>query len=430
MENHNSIYYSNWKWNCIIIKHSKTILYPTSLLVITLIFLLCVVNSYAQEEVGDISGNLFDKQSNEPIINHPVTLNIHKAGDVTQQETTTDDKGGYRFENLSIDFTTHYSISTTYNDIEYIEKELVLSSLVPNLVVDINIGGITDDTSNINIKAYTIVIGLPPEDHPHQGAMSIIEAFDVENKSDLPFQTTHNDQQVGFYLPLPQDHEEFQTRAPSMLKINATKDHVILTEPLQPGLLQIGFTYVYHAIKDQLDISRSLPFNIKEIAIFIPEFINLIPTSSSFKPVGRQQIHTAIYTIYKATPEGGFEAGASLELGLKLPKEKSNIGQLVFIAVAAALAGGFLVAAIFTLRNARRGSEVTTDVESSPTDTGWLRKLTDEDLEHARTTRLEIISRLEEMQESDEISDRVIIDSVKSRLIVLLKYLTSAKNVD
>ena len=40
-------------------------------------------------------------------------------------------------------------------------------------------------------------------------------------------------------------------------------------------------------------------------------------------------------------------------------------------------------------------------------DSGWLRKLSDADLEHARTTRLEFITLLDKAHEKQEISERV-----------------------
>ena len=83
------------KRSCSILSRAKTFRSLRKLLVVALAFLLWVPVTHSQNEVGDIHGKLTDSKQNEPIANHPVILNIHKAGDVTQQETTTDENGTY-----------------------------------------------------------------------------------------------------------------------------------------------------------------------------------------------------------------------------------------------------------------------------------------------------------------------------------------------
>lgn len=387
--------------------------------------------SYSQNEVGNIRGKLIDKQLNEPIINHPVTLRIHRAGNVTKQETTTDGNGVYRFENLPINFQTHYTVSATYDGTEYIEEDLVLSSLVPNLVVDVNIGGKTDDDvvdktddnvdgktddnidgktddpSQIQVTLFTLIVGLPPTGHTEDGAVSIFEAIELENKSDLLFQTTRNNEPVSFYWTLPKGFEMFESFVPTTLKINSTKGHVMLADPLPPKQSSIGYRYIFHVDGLKLDLSRPLGFHTNEISILIPEGINLVPHLKHFQQTKSQVYDNVIYKNYRAKPQDGFAAGKTVNLELGIPKQKTNIGQMVFIAIAASLAGGFLVAAIFMLRSAHRAS---TESDSSPAgsiDVGWLRKLNDADLEHARTARLEFITLLDEMHENNDISERV-----------------------
>ena len=369
--------------------------------------------SYSQDDLGVIHGKLVDKQTEQPVGNHTLTLNIHKAGDGTQQETITDNNGDYRFENLTIDFQTHYSITTNYKGFDYEEKNIVLSSLVPKVSVNIDLMGFTEDKSSIRVKSYTIVLGRAPDDHPDDGALSVIEAIDVENSSDKLFLNTHDAEKVGIYLPLPNGYEGFEPRAPESLKLNTNTDHAILTKPLPAGTTQIGFTYIIHGKETTLDLSRSLSFHTDKISIFVPDGINFVPNPKLFTAVERQPIHTAIYTIYRASSPLGFPAGKDVDLSLEITvpgsevRPQSNIGQLIFIAIAAALAGGFLTVAIFTLRTAKNRSAVTDTSQEIQHNVGWLRKLNDADLEFARMTRLEMITLLDELQEKQDISDRV-----------------------
>ena len=396
-----------------ILTQAKTFRCLGRLLGIVLTFFLWLPTIYSQNEVGNIRGKLMDRQLGKPIVNHPVTLSIHKTEDITTRETTTDENGSYRFENLPIDVETHYSVSTIYEGTEHVEKDIMLTSFVPDLSVDIMLG-VTDDVLQIRVKSHNIVIGFPPEDHPQDGAVSIIEAYNVENSGDLPFQTTYNDEKAGLYLALPAGYSMFEPRAPATLKVNAAADHVILTDMLHPTpateLLQLGYTYIFHAEGHKLNLSRPVRFHTDQISIWIPEGINLVPKSKLFKPVQREPVHNMIYTIYQATPADGFPIDSDVDLSLtvpRLPQAKSNIGQMVFIAIASALAGGLLVVAIYRLRVERRAAAESDPSEVITHDAGWLRKLNDVDIAHARTARLEFITQLDAMYEKQEISERV-----------------------
>lgn len=384
------------------------------MLPITLLILLGVPICYSQDNLGVIQGKLIDKQTESPVGNHKLTLHIHKAGVTTQRETTTDNNGEYRFEDLTIDFLTHYTITTNYDGFDYEEKEIEISSLVKNVTVNIDFTGFTDDPSAIRIKRYSIgIIGRAPDDHQEDGALSVIEGIDVENSSDKMFLNTHDGAKVGIYLPLPNRYEGFVPGAPESLTLNANTNHAILTKPLLVGETEIRFNYIIHGKETTLDLSRSLSFHTDEISILVPDDFNLVPNPKLFKAVQRVPIHGAIYKLYTASSPLGFPVGTDVDLSLEIVapgsevRQESNVGQLIFIAIAAALAGGFLAAAIFTLQAAKKRTNDTDTPQDAQHDVGWLRKLNDADLGFAHTTRLEIITRLDELQEKQEISDRV-----------------------
>ncbi|MDE0315661.1 MAG: carboxypeptidase-like regulatory domain-containing protein [Candidatus Poribacteria bacterium] len=397
------------KRGCSVLKRAEVVRYFRNLLVITVIFLLCVSTIYSQNDVGNIHGTLTDKKSNKPIANHPVTLNIHKAGDVTQQETTTDKDGNYRFENLALDIETHYTVSTNYNGREHIEKDLVLSSFVPNIAIDIEIGEVTDDPSQIQIKSFTILIGSTPETLAKEGFVVVNEFLNVENLNTSPFQIVRDGETVGFNFDLPKTHKGFHPhpRAPKSLKLSSTGSHIVLTDPLPHGSTLIVYEYLYPVNSAEFDLSRRMPFHTDQIAILIQDGINLNPHSKHFNTPEYEAINGVVYKAYSAAQKGKFSAGKIVDLKLGIPKPESNMGQMAFIAIAAALAGGFLVAAIFMLRRAQRTSKESDEAQPTTTDAGWLRKLSDADLEHARTARLEFITLLDEAQEKQDISERV-----------------------
>ena len=385
------------------------------ILFITLAYILFLPATYSQNDTGVIHGELIDGKLGEPIVNHPVTLNLHRGEEISQQETTTDETGHYHFEKLPIDMQAHYSVTTTYDDKVHEEKDLVLSSFVPNLVVNINLGGITDDPSKISIKTYSIAIGFASEDDMKNSILSVFEVFVVKNNATLPFQTKYNGEDVGLYFALPQGYENFKPFSPTSLAISSSKDHVVIPNPVSVGETEGGFGYSIQSEGRDFKLSRQMSFHTEQITFLVPEGISIQPRSKRFMMSGRTQFHGTVYIKYVAATEEGFSIGETPDLSLVITKQQigsdetkeSDIGQMVLIAVAAALAGGFLVAAIFTLRGTQRSTDNTDTKETTQIDIGWLRKLNDNDLENTRNTRLELITMLDALHEQDEISERV-----------------------
>lgn len=387
------------------------------LFAVALTLLFPLPTPYAQTaERGDIQGTVIDKKQDKLLAAQPVILTIHKVDTTETQETTTDENGNYGFENLPLDPSVHYTVSTVHGGTHYTEKDVVLSTWAPNIKIDFEIGGFTDDKTQIRVNSHSFVIAAPPPDHAPDGAVTVIEAVGVENLSDLPFKTTHGTQTVGLHLTLPKGTEGFQPHQSTELRLNSVTNEAIRTTPLPPGETHLGYTYIFHVEKDRLDLSRRLNFATKQFIFFVPEGIDFVPSAKFFGAPTREQIHNNIYLIYQSTAPKAFAAGTTVDLALNvnmgsvrdvLPGQRSNLGQLVLIAVAAALTGGFFVAALFKLRTANNSPTSDTDDTSSPSDLGWLRKLSSDDLEHVRVARLEFITHLDDKHEKQEISERV-----------------------
>ncbi|MDE0686301.1 MAG: hypothetical protein OXI63_25520 [Candidatus Poribacteria bacterium] len=396
---------------------SITVRCMSRLLAIVLIFFSSLSALYAQTaELGDIQGTVIDRKLEKPLVAHPIILTIHKADTVETKEITTDENGNYRFAELPLDPNIHYTVSTVHDDTNYTEKDLVLSTWVPTIKINFGIGAFADDDTQIVVKSHTFIIGPPPQDHPPDGAVTVAEAIGIENLSDLPFRTTHGTQKVGIHLTLPQDTERFEPHPPVELTIDAATNQVILKTPLPPGESHLGYNYISHVGKTGLDLSRRLNFNTMRFYVFIPEGIGLVPRAKFFGTPRREQIHGSVYLIYESNEDQTFAAGKKIDLALNinmgvargaLPEQTSNLGQLILIAVAAALTGGFFVAALFKLRAANNTTEPDTDDASAPPDAGWLLKLNPDDREHVRVARLEFITHLDDKYERQEISERV-----------------------
>ena len=389
-----------------------------SLLAVALIFFASVSAPQAQTaEFGDIQGTVIDKKLEKPLVSHPVTLTVHKTDTVETQETTTDENGSYRFADLPLDPSVHYTVSTAHDDTDYTEKDLVLSTWVPNIEINFDVGAFTDDNAQILVKSHTFIIGPPPPDHPPDGAVTVAEAIGLENLSPLAFRTEHGSQRVGVHLTLPNGVEGFQPHLSPALTMNANTNQAVLRTPLPPGESQLGYNYIFHVERDKLDLSRRLNVNTMRFYFFVPEGIGFVPRAKFFGASKRERIHGIVYLIYESSEHKTFAAGETVDLALNvnmraagggLPGQTSNLGQLILIAVAAALTGGFFVAALFKLRATHNTTAPDPeDTSTTPPDAGWLRKLNSDDREHVRVARLEFITHLDDKYEKQEISERV-----------------------
>ena len=398
--------------------------HPTSLvrarffgLALMLLFTVCTAHAQTPES-GGIQGRIVDKKQETPLVAHPVTLTTHRmdSPDVETEETLTDESGNYHFKDLSLDPSLYYTVSTVHEGSDYTEADIVLSSWAPTVKIDFEIGAFTDDKTQVSIRSHSFIIAPPPADHPPDGAVTIIEAVGIENRSDLPFRTPHGTQNVGLHLSLPEGTEGFQPHRSPGLKLDPATGQAVFTQPLPPGDTQLGYTYIFHVGNKQMDLSRRVNFDTAEFLFFVPEGIDFVPRAKVFGAPSREQIHNTVYLIYQSNPSEPFAAGTEVDLVLNVnmggpqgtrAAQSSNLAQLILVAVAAALTGGFFAAAIFKLRSARTAASPDTEETSAPMDAGWLRKLSQEDREHVRITRLEFITELDAKYENQDISERV-----------------------
>ena len=384
--------------------------------------LICLSAAVGQSEIGKIEGQVVDKRENLLLSQQLVVLQIRREGeDVQRRETTTDDNGSYIFDNLSTAFDVHYAVSTNYEGKEYIEQDLVLSEWLPNITVNIEIGAFTDDPSQVKIRSHTLIIGLPPPDHAPDGAVSVLELFQIENTSELSFQTSMDNQPVGMYFNLPNGHENLQLDQVFKQELGLNANRLIAAQPLAPGTHQVGYSYLMHVVNSDLVLSRKLTFDTAQFYVFISDGMPLVPQSRILGAGRREQVHGVVYTIYATDPAKPLSTNETVDLRFKVTSaespSQSGIGEtarkpsdpkmIALIAISAALAGGFLVAAIFKIRSPTpKPSDDSQKSEAAP-DASWLGKLDVADLERTRVARLEMITRLEELHEKREISDRV-----------------------
>ena len=374
--------------------------------------LICLPSAVGQSDIGKIGGQVIDKGENLPLSQQLVVLQIRREGqEVQQRETVTDDNGAYIFDNLSTAFDVHYAVSTNYEGKEYIEQDLVLSEWLPNITVNIEIGAFTDDSSRVKIRSHTLIIGPPPPDHAPDGAVSVLELIQVENTSELAFQTSIDNQLAGIHFNLPNGYEDLQIDQTFKQELGVNANRLIANQPLAPGTHQIGYSYLMHVVDSDLVLPRKLTFDTAQFYVFISDGMPLVPQSRILGAGRREQVHGLVYTIYATDPAKPLSTNQTVDLRFKVtsvaPPSQTDPKMIALIAISAALAGGFLVAAIFKIRPPTPKSSDDSQKPQAAPDASWLGKLDVADLERTRVARLEMITRLEELHEKHEISDRV-----------------------
>lgn len=399
---------------------------------------LCFSPAIAQNGAGSIKGKVIDRQNDKPLADQKVTLTIHQGEGARQRETSTASDGSYRFDNLSIGMGTYYSVSTVHEGTEYVETDVVLSAWVPESKVDIEIGAFTDDHSVVKVRQHTVIIGPPPPDHAPDGAVSIMEIVHIENTSEMDFQTTLNGQAAGMYLNLPNGFEGLQIDSMMVKNLAVESNKLISKQPMPPGLIGSGFSYIMHVDDSGLDLSRSMTFDTEELNVFITEGLPLTPQSPILGAGRREQVGATTYIIYGTNPAKPLPIGNTPRLNFKVApvvsargnaSQSSSPKMIALIALAAACASGFLVAAIFMVRSGATRAPESGASEASP-DTSWLNKLSSDDLDRARIARLEVITRLDEMYEKKEISERVYNRLRKEQVDRLTPILEKIQRID
>ncbi|MBI1926438.1 hypothetical protein HYR99_19620, partial [Candidatus Poribacteria bacterium] len=280
-------------------------------------FLAFICLSPAFGQTGKIKGQIIDQKKELPLAGQQVILHIHQGEQMQQQETVTDNSGAYGFDKLSTAPGVYYMVLTTYEGKEYLEKDLVVSDWVPELKVNIEIAAFTDDPSQVKIRQHSIVITPPPANHASDGAVSVMEIFQIENTSDSAFQTSLNGQPAGLYLNLPKGSEDLQLDGIFKGNLVAETGRLVSNQPLAAGPSSAGYSYVMHT-GSGLDLSRTLTFDTDQFYVFVAEGMPLAPQSRILGAGRQERIHEMLYTIYATNSANSLPAGQTAELRFKV----------------------------------------------------------------------------------------------------------------
>jgi 5-hydroxyisourate hydrolase-like protein (transthyretin family) len=159
-------------------KRIPSIALLASILVYLCLSVLGSVPAYAAS-TGHITGQLLDgSNSNAPLANQQVTLQIAEGNNTRDLATaTTDAQGNFSFDNLAANKTVSYAVYIRYQGAQYVSGLITLDSN-PSPQLNLTVYQATQRTDNIAIVSATVLLHEP---NVQKGTITVSEVFDFMN---------------------------------------------------------------------------------------------------------------------------------------------------------------------------------------------------------------------------------------------------------
>ena len=99
----------------------------------------------------------------------------------------------------------------------------------------------------------------------------MLELVQVENTSELDFQTSIDNQSAGIHFNLPNGYENPQIDQTPNQEFGVNANRLIASQPLPPGKHQVGYSYLMHVVDSNLGLSRKLTFDTAQLYVFVSD---------------------------------------------------------------------------------------------------------------------------------------------------------------
>jgi len=227
---------------------------------------LCVAASYPTSEVGSISGVVVNGSHREEVIaNAEVVLRAIENGAATPiAETTSDEYGRFKFEELPIDQSRLYLPGANLNGVHYPGPRVRLTADQQTSNVKLVAFETVEEPSPLIAKKYELTVAASA------GVLEITESMLIENPTQSTYvgKKTRKTAPVTLRFSLPEDfesvtfHDEFHGRSFFVL------DGKLMTDiPWPPGSRQIAFTYRIPIEQRGRVLARSLDLPCSDITV-------------------------------------------------------------------------------------------------------------------------------------------------------------------
>jgi len=195
-------------------------------------------------------------------------LNFEQVADF---ETTADEEGAFRFENLSTDANIDYILEADYADIPYNSAFFKLTDEEPSKTIELTIYDVTDDDSQIVISRGNLLIDHRP------GALGMAQVLVFSNRSDKTFtgKTVEGaDQPVTLAIKTPPGATNFQFPDGALGDRYLQVGHTIYdTAPMPPGeeMRQLFVSYELPYDGDSVSFTQDWTYPVEEMNMLVAE---------------------------------------------------------------------------------------------------------------------------------------------------------------
>ena len=212
------------------------------------------------------------------------------------QQTTTDEAGAYRFENIPADSNKAYVVRALYNDRIFSAPPVRGNPDIPEIDVPVTIYNVTTDTSVIEGRFISMRI------LPGTGALQGMQVMGFANTSDAVY-TTENLLEEDIYatltLPLPPLGVMLPTQDSQRFVLAEGGREVYDTTPVFPTdehILQVPFEFPY-AGNTTIDFTMDYPL-IGTFEIFVAEPLRIENTEMTIAETFTDESTGLTFNIY------------------------------------------------------------------------------------------------------------------------------------
>ncbi len=186
-------------------------------------------------------------------------------------ETTADEEGAFRFENLSTDGNIDYILEADYAGIPYNSAFFKLTDEEPNQSITLAVYDVSDDDSQIAISRGNLLIDHRP------GALGMAQVLIFSNRSDKTFtgKTVEGvDQPVTLAIKIPPGAMNFQFPDGELGDRYLQVGHTIYdTAPMPPGeeMRQLFVSYELPYDGDSVSFTQEWAYPVEEMNMLVAE---------------------------------------------------------------------------------------------------------------------------------------------------------------
>ena len=334
-------------------------------LTLTLVFLMIMITigrpspALATGE-GVISGQVVNKTANGSAVGTvEVTLTQYLNGTATSdgQKVTTDAAGKFEFRGLSADNGTAYTVSTSFQDADYISEDIVLTSASPLQSVELDVYDSTTSDENIQVSNGHMVV------YVIQGDLHVEEIWRFSNIGDRTFigmQGKAAGTTLRFTLPAGATY-----LSPGQASsIETTGTGVASNVAVPPGITDVTFSYFIPYQGSSMTILRKTNYPIANFSLLV-EDAGVKVTSTALTSGTPQMMNGTNFLYFTAN---NVAANTELDAALSGIINPSAASSETFSLWPWMLGGVGMLGLVLTVAYSQLKKKQTTTVSPAPSD--------------------------------------------------------------